>query len=80
MRTSLVLTLFALLLSCKNTNNVNERPISNLQTGDSIQLRIDELNVERERLLQSTNEQNPIILNLDKQIAELIRKRDSISQ
>ncbi|MBT8205577.1 MAG: hypothetical protein KJP14_13260 [Eudoraea sp.] len=46
----------------------------------AIQDRISELQQERERLLQSSNETNPIIINLDKEIKRLEIEKERIKK
>jgi hypothetical protein len=61
--------------SCEIENKKSKEPtesiIGNIEEKDSLTSLYTDLIRERNRLLQSTNEQNPIIINLDKQINKL---------
>ena len=74
MKTTLVLSVLFLLVSCGEvvkkdtpTQEVTQQVISK----DSIEVMIAELEREKDRLLESTNSENPIIVNLTKVIDSL---------
>ena len=46
----------------------------------SIQFKVNELTRERERILKSSSETNPVIINLDKQIENLDKQLEKLEQ
>lgn len=74
MKTTLVLSVLFLLVSCGEvvkkdtpTQEVTQQVISK----DSIEVMIAELEREKDRLLENSNSENPIIVNLTKVIDSL---------
>ena len=55
----------------ERTGRYGQDSIIRMNHNSAIQDRIDELQKERERLLQSSSETNPVIKNLDSQIEKL---------
>ena len=67
-----------LLACCKTVEEKKTTAPCTVKARDSINTLADNLWAERERLLTSSNEENPVIKNIDKAYLELLEKREEI--
>ncbi|NNK10189.1 MAG: hypothetical protein HKP08_02495 [Flavobacteriaceae bacterium] len=88
MRSIVIFVVVLFLLNCKGEQNSKESSASEITTlktrdsllriRDSLNIQIESLNYERERLLESSSAQNPVIINLEVQTFHLLNEREKI--
>jgi len=75
---NLLLLSVVLFASCKTIEEKKTEELCTIKARDSLSALADSLYADRDRLLKTTNKENPIIKNIDKAYLELLQKREEI--